>query len=280
MNTNAFLQLRLLLLLFFGNITDCNAIPTLAATAAGQRRPLTVAEYTGQRNALYAAEQRLATGSRLRLTAAERLVDVHLKRLKRAEFEAGIRQPGRYAPGLHFSVARPLIERSPVFELLRRMPKGAALHGHNAAMVSAAWWVRTLTYVPGMLRCRSAAGDGDGSLFTFRRADWHQCVGDYVRVADERAAAAAGDGNDPTAYDAELALELSMFGGQPAPERADINAVWQRFDGIFRAVSDAISYEHTFGLVYERVLQEMYDDRVMYLEIRTGFTLASLGRST
>lgn len=212
-------------------------------------------------------ERSLQIGGQLKLSAAEMLVDAHLKHLKRTEFDAGITDPANYAPGLHFFVARPLIERSAVFRLLRRMPKGAMLHGHNTAMVSGEWIVQNLSYRPDMLRCTTA----DGELrLTFRRVAWHQCTTEYVRVVDQRAAA-----SDQRAYDEQLERNLNMFSEQPHLDYPDVNAAWKAFDKIFRIVSDVITYEHTFRVLYRRMLQEMYDDNVMYLELRTGFTLAS-----
>lgn len=37
-------------------------------------------------------------------------------------------------PGLHFLTAKGTIERTELFDVLRRMPKGALLHGHMDAM--------------------------------------------------------------------------------------------------------------------------------------------------
>ena len=37
-------------------------------------------------------------------------------------------------PGMHFLTAKDAIERTELFDVLRRMPKGALLHGHMDAM--------------------------------------------------------------------------------------------------------------------------------------------------
>lgn len=224
-------------------------------------------QYYSERANILRTEQQLAIGGQLALTAKELAVDGYLKRLKRTEVDAGLLAPAEYAPALHFFVARTLIERSPVFHLLRRMPKGASLHGHNTAMVSTAWIVQNLTYLPGLMWCDTLDGN---LLLSFRRIDWHRCATDYASVAEDRSRAP-----NPQEYDTRLEQKLTLFTERPQTAYPDINTVWRRFNSIFHAVSDVLAYERTYRDVFRRLLQEMYDDNVMYLEIRTGFTLAS-----
>lgn len=55
-------------------------------------------------------------------------------------------------------------------------------------------------------------------------------------------------------------------------DHGDINTVWRLFQRMFQTISDVIIYEETFGLIYTQIFQELYDDHIMYAEIRTSFS--------
>lgn len=65
------------------------------------------------------------------LSANEKIVDAKLLKLKSADFSAGIKYSYNYTPSLHFFDAKPLMEVSPIFKFIQRMPKGGNLHLHN-----------------------------------------------------------------------------------------------------------------------------------------------------
>jgi adenosine deaminase CECR1 len=46
------------------------------------------------------------------------------EKYKKAEIARGYDNPAFYAPSLHFFKAKPLIEKSKIFEIIKRMPKG------------------------------------------------------------------------------------------------------------------------------------------------------------
>lgn len=84
----------------------------LAGAADGMPDP-------AQRDLLMREEAFRQTGGRVVLTAAEQKLDDHLRRLKEQELSAV-----QFPPALHFFKAKSLIEDSPIFRLLQRMPKG------------------------------------------------------------------------------------------------------------------------------------------------------------
>ena len=48
--------------------------------------------------------------------------------------------------------------------------------------------------------------------------------------------------------------------------------MWEKFDNIFVTVKDLILYEGAFWRFYTRLLQELYNDGIMYAEIRIGLS--------
>lgn len=72
-----------------------------------------------QRDLLMRQEASRQTGGRVTLSAAEQKLDVYLHRLKEKEMSAE-----QFPPAIHFFKAKPLIQKSPIFKLLQKMPKG------------------------------------------------------------------------------------------------------------------------------------------------------------
>lgn len=72
-----------------------------------------------EREALIELETSMQVGGRVALTDAEKRLDAVLLKLKQQEMTGE-----KFPPAMHFFRARPLIEASPIFTLLRKMPKG------------------------------------------------------------------------------------------------------------------------------------------------------------
>lgn len=72
-----------------------------------------------QRDLLMRQEASRQTGGRVALTEPEQKLDAYLHRLKEQEMSAT-----QFPPALHFFKAKPLIQKSSIFKLLQKMPKG------------------------------------------------------------------------------------------------------------------------------------------------------------
>lgn len=193
--------------------------------------------YMQQRRAIILGEQSMAAGADLALSPDERRLDEVLAASKQAEYN---REPA-VLPSLHFFQARPLIEQSPLFATLQRMPKGAALHVHSDSMVDVPWLVANATYDDNLHAC-GELDSGNGTL-TFRffaspaaappcaqPTGWRQVaalrnasVGGAAEF-DKRLVAALSLGNDPAAY----------------PTQA---SVWQQFESALTAVDGIVFYD-------------------------------------
>lgn len=84
----------------------------LAGAAEGMPDP-------SQRDLLMREEALRQTGGRVVLTEAEQTLDAHIHHLKEKELSAA-----QFPPAVHFFRAKTLIQESPIFKLLQRMPKG------------------------------------------------------------------------------------------------------------------------------------------------------------
>lgn len=72
-----------------------------------------------QRDLLMREEAFRQTGGTVALTAAEQKLDAYLHLLKEKEMSAS-----QFPPAIHYFKAKPLIQKSPIFTLLQKMPKG------------------------------------------------------------------------------------------------------------------------------------------------------------
>lgn len=181
--------------------------------------------------------------------------------LKSREVDQGLANSSYVLAGRHFFNVKPLIEQSPVFQFIKRMPKGAMLHGHNTAMVSSEWFIKNITYHPDIMMYRTAK---NVIRFTFKHPDQPFTELRYIR--DLRRAA-----SDVQSFDNYLETLINLKTSRPELDYPDIDVVWSKFQKMFETVRDALRYYPVFIDYHYQMLQELADDNVMYGEIRSGF---------
>ncbi|XP_055385063.1 adenosine deaminase 2-like [Condylostylus longicornis] len=216
------------------------------------------------RNSVIQTEEFLSTGGNLRLSTKEVFVDRILMKYKNDELNEGFNNLEKLAASMHFFKAKQLIDNSEVFKLLKLMPKGGLLHGHNAAMVSSEWIIKNLTYYPGLLKCTNKDGV---VIFSFRKSDSHNCNTNYELVANER-----NRSNNPEFYDRILEKSINLYVPRPEVEYPNIKVVWDKFQNIFLTVNDFIKFLPVFKAYHYRLLEEMYQDGIFYIEMRHTFS--------
>lgn len=78
------------------------------------------------RNQLLMREKMMRLGGRLVLGKQEELANARLMALKKAEMAQAMKTQ-KFPPSMHFFQAKNLIEKSEVFHILKKMPKGRCL---------------------------------------------------------------------------------------------------------------------------------------------------------
>ncbi|KAG7225594.1 hypothetical protein INR49_005000 [Caranx melampygus] len=160
-----------------------------------------------QRDLLMRQEASRQTGGQVALTAAEQKLDGYLHWLKEQEMSAAL-----FPPALHFFKAKPLIQKSSIFKLLQKMPKGAALHIHSSSLVNVEWLVKNVTYRPHCYIC-----------FTWDNS---------VRFL--------------------LMQHLTLFTEDPDGEYPNQDVVWEKFEKAFIAAAGLITHAPTFQEVTKK----------------------------
>ena len=180
--------------------------------------------YAEARAAIIQAEEGMMTGGNVYLNPKEKQVDELIKNLKMRDIREGILDPINYAPGLHFFKAKPIIEKSQIFKIIKKMPKGAVLHMHNSASVSSEWLIKNITYRPDVRLCT----DADGVKLLHLQHQTKECVDESKLIVDLRK-----EHGDPKVFDKELDSYINLYTPQPEIDYPDINTVWNKFQNIF-----------------------------------------------
>ena len=106
----------------------------LACIATHHVQSETREEYMAKRDQVIYKEWTMRTGGNIKLTPKEEAVNKVLMQFKSMEFDEARQPNGTFPPEIHFFKARPLIEQSRVFHIIKEMPKGETIscnyHGH------------------------------------------------------------------------------------------------------------------------------------------------------
>lgn len=202
-------------------------------------------------------EELKMTGYDSPLTTKESQVNEVLMAIKHAEYDAGIADPSSFLPAQHFFKSRGKIEQSAVFKFIKKFPKGAALHGHTTAL-SSPEFLFNLTYMDQLYACES----GEDYLLHFFNTPDTTCK--WELVSDLR--------SKNSSYNDYLKSKLTLVVDDPNDSYPDINKVWQKFEEIFNTVGGLLTYNQAFIRYLDNVLQDHYDDNVMYVEMRDSLS--------
>ena len=222
-----------------------------------QRNADVYEELKERRNQVLDAEDRIRHGGPILFTEKEKAVNEIFMKIKDEEVNRGLEDSSQFLASHHFFRVKERIEQSEIYKIIKMIPK-AMLHGHNTAMVSSEWFVRNLCYRPGLM---IYVTDKNVTRLTFREPAAYK----WNYVADLRR-----DSGDARKFDQQLESHISLYTPQPEIDYPDIDVVWRRFQSIFETIKDVIRYLPTFIDFHYQMLQELYDDNVMYAEIRSG----------
>ncbi|KAM8884411.1 adenosine deaminase 2-A isoform 1-T1 [Synchiropus picturatus] len=214
-----------------------------------------------QRDLLMRQEASRQTGGRVALSKAEQKLDSYLHQLKEQEMAGAL-----FPPALHFFKAKPLIQRSRIFQLLQKMPKGAALHIHSSSLVSAEWLVKNATYRPNCYICFT----WDSSvrfLFSDRQPfpRW-DCF--YWQLLQNLRSKLP----DPASFDDSLLQHLTLVTEDPDSQYPSQDVVWDKFEKAFIAAAGLVTHAPVLRDYLYRGLEELHLDNILYLELRSGLS--------
>lgn len=217
---------------------------------------------TSLRDQLMQHEESQRTGGNLLLMGTEVQVSSLLHGLMEQELEA-CQRSGRFPPAMHFFRARELIEQSPVFKFIQRMPKGAALHIHDYAILRVDWLIRNASYISHCYICFTTKNSVRFHFFAEDPQTRLPNCSDWLLLETLRKK--ISNVND---FDNSLIRNLTLFTEDPEATYPSQDAIWHKFEDLFGVASGLISYAPVFKAYFYQALLEFYQDNVMYIELR------------
>ncbi|XP_011880774.1 PREDICTED: adenosine deaminase CECR1-like [Vollenhovia emeryi] len=222
----------------------------------------TVNMYWFKRQRLLADEKQQSLGGKLQLSPVETKANNVLMRAKRREIYDGFITGDSFLPSRNFMEVIPKIEKSEVFRILRDMPKGAVLHAHESAIASLDYRLYNLTYRANLYVCE----ENDLQLKFFNTTS-DDC--DWQLLSEVRQDPARAD-----AINEKIRQSLTMVVENPKSVYTTVDKAWEKFNSIFKFMRLIVSYRPVYEDLFYRSLLELYEDNVMYAEIRA--TLSSI----
>ncbi|KAM7115051.1 adenosine deaminase 2 [Molossus nigricans] len=214
-----------------------------------------------ERKQLVMREKMMQIGGQLVLKKEEELANEKLMALKKAEMKQAMKTQ-QFPPSMHFFQAKNLIEKSEVFNILKKMPKGAALHVHDFGILSMDWLVSNVTYRPHCHFCLTRNGV---LMFKFGHPTPPtppECL-EWILLEKYRQKL-----QNVTEFDSSLLRNFTLMTKDPEVTYANQDIVWSKFEAIFFTISGLVHYAPVFRDYIFQGLEEFYQDNVFYLELR------------
>lgn len=92
-------------------------------------------DFLEERYRIIKAEKMLSLGGNIKLNSKESKANQIILNVKKEELEIAYQNESEFLPSQHFFQARPEIEKSKVFAIIEKIPKGCSLHIHLLADV-------------------------------------------------------------------------------------------------------------------------------------------------
>lgn len=272
------------------DLIDARVGPGVNVSAA------TPADYDKQREELRSRDRALGFEHRLATSASpkEQRVNEILQALKRDDHESlfaaeperegfGGQMHARFA-GDHFLSNKPLIDRSKVFRVAKKAPKGAHLHIHfNACLlphvlldIAAGMPHMYITSDVPLVDERSlsrakiqfsimAQTSGTGDLFSasYRNREGAMRFGEFLAAFPRRLA-----GRDPMAW---LRGRLVFREEEAHGLLQTVDGAWQEFNARTQMMKGLFNYETAYRTYTRRCLEDFVADNIQYAEIRPNF---------
>ena len=185
-------------------------------------------------------------------------------------------------PGMMFLLAKERMEKSRLWQITKKMPKGALLHCHLEAMVDLDWALEEAFNLEGV--CLIADGPitteqqrrKTGFSFTYSKTAndesslWTEGYGANIPVPINAAAASFPNGGK-AAFIEWVRSRVSITASEHLSHHEGPNEVWRKFLSCFPILGSLIYYEPIYRKFVRRMCKQLLDDGVQYVDMRSAF---------
>ncbi|KAG0648387.1 Cat eye syndrome [Hyphodiscus hymeniophilus] len=188
-------------------------------------------------------------------------------------------------PGMMFNAAKSHMEGTRLWEIVRKMPKGALLHAHLGATVDLEWVFRTALETPGMCissstRLDSAATRQNAMVkFSINKANykksssiWSPYYTPESLIPIEDAASTFPDGpGGREAFVQWMKDCCSITQDESLQHHLGVDDVWKKLQNAFVILCPIIYYEPVMRAFLRQLFRTLLEDGVRWVELRTVF---------
>lgn len=181
-------------------------------------------------------------------------------------------------PGMMFSLAKPRMESTKLWKILRKMPKGALLHAHFDAMVDFDYLVRLVLDTPGMHMYSAydlstpQKRETAALSFCYKKTDgkgpsiWSTDYksGSFVPVVTAAETFPTGR----SGYIEYLKAKLTITSTESIEHHHGVDAVWRKFASVFVMLNGIVFYEPILRAYIRKMFSQMYADGVKWIDLR------------
>jgi adenosine deaminase CECR1 len=202
-----------------------------------------------------------------------------------SNFEDSLAQDGEgdIYPGMMFTLAKSRMEKTKLWRIVRRLPKGALLHAHLDAMVDLDFvFAKALStdgmhiYSPDAL-CTPSALEGSPVLFQYSRntsqstsSIWSLEYQPSTLVPLSIAADSFPNGGR-AGFLIWIKERCTITGRESLNHHQGPNAIWQKFKSTFAILGSIIFYEPIFRAFIREMCRQLLDDGVRWVDMRAAF---------
>jgi adenosine deaminase CECR1 len=185
-------------------------------------------------------------------------------------------------PGMMFSLAKERMEKSKLWQIVKKMPKGALLHCHVEAMVDLDWALEEAFKTEGMC----VIADGPITTEQQRRKTGFSFV--YSKTAKDSSSIWSEDyaANTPIPLNVLAAKfpdggkkgfiewirsRVTITAAEHLSHHEGPNEAWRKFMSCFPILGSLIYYEPIYRKFVRRMCKQLLDDEVYYVDMRSAF---------
>lgn len=193
----------------------------------------------------------------------------------------------KHFPGMAFSLAKERMEKMKLWQIVKRMPKGALLHAHLDAMIDLDFLFDVLLSMPGMhIYCAvplSNTTELEKAPVRFKfvksvdneatqnHSIWNTDYIPFTPVPVTIAADSFPHGGRP-AFLARLRDRCTITECESIEHYRGVDEIWMKFSSVFLILDTIIFYEPIFRLCLQRIMAQLLADGVRWVDLRLAFT--------
>lgn len=215
-------------------------------------------DYFEDRSGILSEENQTFLGHNISLTPKELAVNSILLEAKTQELSSAYKNSSNFLPLQHFFQAKNRIDKSRVFSIIRSLPKGTSLHTHLLAAASVDFLIKNISYRENLY------GGYINNVFKLKflkdPEDDKRCNWTLINEMRENQTAPI--------FDQWLREQLVLNVDNPREAYPNVESVWSKFKKTFTTTYDLFSYRPVFEKYIYQVLKELYDDNVLYTELK------------